>query len=102
MAAAERITAAVEEAGDRQRRLPLLAYPNRGTRMQKARCVSADGESLHGHQLHNQSAPCPCTWSICAIRPRAGVRVVEALGHPPSPSRGALIGFLGPRVYELL
>lgn len=86
VAAAERITAAVERAT--AERLPLLASPSSGgTRMQEGTVAFLQMVKIAAAiQLHNQ-ARLP-TWSICAIRPRVEFsRRGARWGISPSPSR---------------
>jgi len=102
VAAAERITAAVERAT--AERLPLAGvavlrwHPDAG----RHRRVPADGQDRRSKSPCTSRRTCP-TWCTCATRPpagcsRRGVRWVNLTFAQP----GALIGFLGPRVYEQL
>ena len=87
VAAAERITVAIQRAT--AERLPLLASPSSGgTRMQEGhRRVPADGQDRRGRHPAQAGHTCP-TWSTCATRrpagcSRRGARWVTS----PSPSR---------------
>lgn len=101
VAAAERITAAVERAT--AERLPLLASPSSGgTRMQEGTVAFLQMVKIAAAiQLHNQAR---LPYLVYLRHPTTGGVFASwgSLGHLTVAEPGALIGFLGPRVYELL
>lgn len=101
VAAAERITAAVERAT--AERLPLLASPSSGgTRMQEGTVAFLQMVKIAAAiQLHNQAR---LPYPVYLRHPTTGGVFASwgSLGHLTVAEPGALIGFLGPRVYELL
>jgi acetyl-CoA carboxylase carboxyl transferase subunit beta len=101
VAAAERITAAVERAT--AERLPLVASPSSGgTRMQEGTVAFLQMVKIAAAvELHKQ-AHLP---DLVYLRhPTTGGVFASwgSLGHVTAAEPGALIGFLGPRVYEHL
>jgi acyl-CoA carboxylase subunit beta len=101
VAAAERITAAVERAT--AERLPLLASPSSGgTRMQEGtvaflqmvKIAAAVGLHKRAHLPYLVYLRNPTTGGVFASW--------GSLGHVTLAEPDALIGFLGPRVYQLL
>ena len=101
MAAAERITAAVERAT--AERLPLLASPSSGgTRMQEGTVAFLQMVKIAAAvQLHKQAH---LPYLVYLRHPTTGGVFASwgSLGHVTIAEPGALIGFLGPRVYEQL
>src|SRR5690625_4902791 len=101
VAAAERITAAVQRAT--AQRLPLLASPSSGgTRMQEGTVAFLQMlKSTAAVELH-QRAHLP--YLVYLRHPTTGGVFASwgSLGHVTIAQPGALIGFLGPRVYEHL
>lgn len=101
VAAAERITAAVERAT--AERLPLLASPSSGgTRMQEGTIAFLQMVKIAAAvQLHKQAH---LPYLVYLRQPTTGGVFASwgSLGHVTVAEPGALIGFLGPRVYELL
>jgi acyl-CoA carboxylase subunit beta len=93
VAAAERITAAVARAT--AERLPLLASPSSGgTRMQEGTVAAAVEIHKRAHLPYLVYLRHPTTGGVFASW--------GSLGHITVAEPGALIGFLGPRVYEHL
>ena len=101
VAAAERITAAVERAT--AERLPLLASPSSGgTRMQEGTVAFLQMVKIAAAvRLHKQAHQ---PYLVYLRHPTTGGVFASwgSLGHVTVAEPGALIGFLGPRVYELL
>jgi acetyl-CoA carboxylase carboxyl transferase subunit beta len=101
VAAAERITAAVEWAT--AERLPLLASPSSGgTRMQEGTVAFLQMVKIAAAvQLHKRAH---LPYLVYLRHPTTGGVFASwgSLGHITVAEPGALIGFLGPRVYELL
>lgn len=101
VAAAERITAAVQRAT--AERLPLLASPSSGgTRMQEGTVAFLQMVKITAAvTLHKQSH---LPYLVYLRHPTTGGVFASwgSLGHVTIAEPGALIGFLGPRVYEQL
>jgi acyl-CoA carboxylase subunit beta len=101
VAAAERITAAVERATAEQ--LPLLASPSSGgTRMQEGTVAFLQMVKIAAAvQLHKRAH---LPYLVYLRHPTTGGVFASwgSLGHVTVAEPGALIGFLGPRVYQLL
>ena len=101
VAAAERITAAVQRAT--AERLPLLASPSSGgTRMQEGTVAFLQMVKIAAAvQLHKQAH---LPYLVYLRNPTTGGVFASwgSLGHVTVAEPGALIGFLGPRVYQLL
>jgi acetyl-CoA carboxylase carboxyl transferase subunit beta len=101
VAAAERITAAVQRAT--AERLPLLASPSSGgTRMQEGTVAFLQMVKIAAAvQLHKQAH---LPYLVYLRNPTTGGVFASwgSLGHVTFAEPGALIGFLGPRVYQLL
>lgn len=101
VAAAERITAAVERAT--AERLPLVASPSSGgTRMQEGTVAFLQMVKIAAAvQLHKQAH---LPYLVYLRHPTTGGVFASwgSLGHVTAAEPGALIGFLGPRVYEHL
>ncbi|MQA03315.1 MAG: acetyl-CoA carboxyl transferase [Streptosporangiales bacterium] len=101
VAAAERITAAVERATREQ--LPLLASPaSGGTRMQEGTRAFVQMVKISAALMQHRQAGLP--YLVYLRHPTTGGVFASwgALGHVTAAQPGALIGFLGPRVYEAL
>lgn len=101
VAAAERITAAVERAT--AERLPLLASPcSGGTRMQEGTVAFLQMVKIAAAVRLHRHAHLP--YLVYLRNPTTGGVFASwgSLGHVTFAQPGALIGFLGPRVYELL
>ncbi|MDP7725391.1 carboxyl transferase domain-containing protein [Mycobacterium sp. TY814] len=101
VAAAERITAAVERAT--AERLPLLASPcSGGTRMQEGTVAFLQMVKIAAAVKLHRQAHLP--YLVYLRNPTTGGVFASwgSLGHVTVAEPGALIGFLGPRVYELL
>ncbi|MEY8014683.1 carboxyl transferase domain-containing protein [Mycobacterium servetii] len=101
VAAAERITAAVERAT--AERLPLLASPSSGgTRMQEGTVAFLQMVKIAAAVTLHKRAHLP--YLVYLRHPTTGGVFASwgSLGHVTIAEPGALIGFLGPRVYELL
>ena len=101
VAAAERITAAVERAT--AERLPLLASPSSGgTRMQEGTVAFLQMVKIAAAVKLHKQAHLP--YLVYLRNPTTGGVFASwgSLGHITVAEPGALIGFLGPRVYELL
>ncbi|WP_077102118.1 acetyl-coenzyme A carboxylase carboxyl transferase subunits beta/alpha [Mycobacterium terramassiliense] len=101
VAAAERITAAVERAT--ADRLPLLASPSSGgTRMQEGTVAFLQMVKIAAAVTLHKRAHLP--YLVYLRHPTTGGVFASwgSLGHITVAEPGALIGFLGPRVYELL
>jgi acetyl-CoA carboxylase carboxyl transferase beta subunit len=101
VAAAERITAAVERAT--AERLPLVASPSSGgTRMQEGTVAFLQMVKIAAAvELHKQAH---LPYLVYLRHPTTGGVFASwgSLGHVTAAEPGALIGFLGPRVYEQL
>jgi acetyl-CoA carboxylase carboxyl transferase subunit beta len=101
VAAAERITAAVQRAT--AERLPLLASPSSGgTRMQEGTVAFLQMVKIAAAvQIHKQAH---LPYLVYLRNPTTGGVFASwgSLGHVTVAEPGALIGFLGPRVYQLL
>jgi acyl-CoA carboxylase subunit beta len=101
VAAAERITAAVERAT--AERLPLLASPSSGgTRMQEGTVAFLQMVKIAAAVRLHKRAHLP--YLVYLRHPTTGGVFASwgSLGHVTVAEPGALVGFLGPRVYELL
>jgi acyl-CoA carboxylase subunit beta len=101
VAAAERITAAVQRAT--AERLPLLASPSSGgTRMQEGTVAFLQMVKIAAAVRLHKRAHLP--YLVYLRNPTTGGVFASwgSLGHVTVAEPGALIGFLGPRVYELL
>jgi acetyl-CoA carboxylase carboxyl transferase beta subunit len=101
VAAAERITAAVERAT--ALRLPLLASPSSGgTRMQEGTVAFLQMVKIAAAVTLHKQAHLP--YLVYLRHPTTGGVFASwgSLGHITVAEPGALIGFLGPRVYEHL
>jgi acyl-CoA carboxylase subunit beta len=101
VAAAERITTAVERAT--AERLPLLASPSSGgTRMQEGTVAFLQMVKIAAAvELHKQAH---LPYLVYLRHPTTGGVFASwgSLGHVTIAEPGALVGFLGPRVYEQL
>jgi acyl-CoA carboxylase subunit beta len=101
VAAAERITAAVQRAT--AERLPLLASPSSGgTRMQEGTVAFLQMVKIAAAVRLHKRAQLP--YLVYLRNPTTGGVFASwgSLGHITVAEPGALIGFLGPRVYEQL
>jgi acetyl-CoA carboxylase carboxyl transferase beta subunit len=101
VAAAERITAAVGRAT--AERLPLLASPSSGgTRMQEGTVAFLQMVKIAAAVTLHKRAHLP--YLVYLRHPTTGGVFASwgSLGHVTLAEPGALIGFLGPRVYEQL
>lgn len=101
VAAAERITAAVERATSLK--LPLLASPSSGgTRMQEGTVAFLQMVKIAAAVTLHKQAHLP--YLVYLRHPTTGGVFASwgSLGHITVAEPGALIGFLGPRVYEHL
>ena len=101
VAAAERITAAVERAT--AERLPLVASPSSGgTRMQEGTVAFLQMVKIAAAVELHKRAHLP--YLVYLRHPTTGGVFASwgSLGHVTAAEPGALIGFLGPRVYEQL
>ena len=101
VAAAERITAAVQRATTE--RLPLLASPSSGgTRMQEGTVAFLQMVKIAAAVRLHKQAHLP--YLVYLRNPTTGGVFASwgSLGHVTVAEPGALIGFLGPRVYQLL
>ncbi|MDT5092422.1 MAG: acyl-CoA carboxylase subunit beta [Mycobacterium sp.] len=101
VAAAERITRAVERAT--AERLPLLASPSSGgTRMQEGTVAFLQMVKIAAAVEQHKRAHLP--YLVYLRHPTTGGVFASwgSLGHVTIAEPGALIGFLGPRVYEQL
>lgn len=101
VAAAERITAAVQRAT--AERLPLLASPSSGgTRMQEGTVAFLQMVKIAAAVELHKRAHLP--YLVYLRHPTTGGVFASwgSLGHITVAEPGALIGFLGPRVYEHL
>jgi acyl-CoA carboxylase subunit beta len=101
VAAAERITAAVERATAEH--LPLLASPSSGgTRMQEGTVAFLQMVKIAAAVTLHKQAHLP--YLVYLRHPTTGGVFASwgSLGHVTIAEPGALVGFLGPRVYEQL
>src|SRR6476660_6796886 len=101
VAAAERITNAVERAT--AERLPLLASPSSGgTRMQEGTVAFLQMVKIAAAVELHKRAHLP--YLVYLRHPTTGGVFASwgSLGHVTAAEPGALVGFLGPRVYEHL
>jgi acetyl-CoA carboxylase carboxyl transferase subunit beta len=101
VAAAERITTAVERAT--AERLPLVASPSSGgTRMQEGTVAFLQMVKISAAVELHKRAHLP--YLVYLRHPTTGGVFASwgSLGHVTAAEPGALIGFLGPRVYEHL
>ncbi|WP_163757100.1 acetyl-coenzyme A carboxylase carboxyl transferase subunits beta/alpha [Mycobacterium botniense] len=101
VAAAERITAAVQRAT--AERLPLLASPSSGgTRMQEGTVAFLQMVKIAAAVTLHKRAHLP--YLVYLRHPTTGGVFASwgSLGHITLAEPGALIGFLGPRVYQQL
>jgi len=101
VAAAERITAAVDRAT--AERLPLLASPSSGgTRMQEGTVAFLQMVKIAATVTLHKRAHLP--YLVYLRHPTTGGVFASwgSLGHVTLAEPGALIGFLGPRVYQQL
>ncbi|MBF6528828.1 MULTISPECIES: acetyl-coenzyme A carboxylase carboxyl transferase subunits beta/alpha [Nocardia] len=101
VAAAERIVSAVERATELG--LPLIASPTSGgTRMQEGTVAFVQMVKIAGAVAAHKSAGHP--YLVYLRNPTMGGVFASwgSLGHITFAEPGALIGFLGPRVYEAL
>jgi len=101
VAAAERLVAAIERATDA--RLPLLALPvSGGTRMQEGTVAFLQMVKITAAVGQHKAAGNP--YLVYLRSPTTGGVLASwgSLGHLTVAEPGALIGFLGPRVYEAL
>ncbi|MDT5296832.1 MAG: acyl-CoA carboxylase subunit beta, partial [Mycobacterium sp.] len=101
VAAAERITSAIERAT--AERLPLVASPSSGgTRMQEGTVAFLQMVKIAAAvELHKQAH---LPYLVYLRHPTTGGVFASwgSLGHVTAAEPGALIGFLGPRVHEAL
>ncbi len=100
-AAAERLVQAVERATEE--RLPLLAAPvSGGTRMQEGTGAFVQMVKITAAIARHKSAGLP--YLVYLRHPTTGGVFASwgSLGHLTVAEPGALVGFLGPRVYESL
>jgi len=101
VAAAERITAAVQRATGE--RLPLLASPcSGGTRMQEGTVAFLQMVKIAAAVTLHKRAHLP--YLVYLRHPTTGGVFASwgSLGHVTIAQPGAMVGFLGPRVYEKL
>jgi acyl-CoA carboxylase subunit beta len=101
VASAERLTRAVERAT--AQRLPLLAAPvSGGTRMQEGTLAFVQMVKISAAIAAHKKAGLP--YLVYLRNPTTGGVMASwgSLGHVTVAEPGALIGFLGPRVYEAL
>lgn len=101
VAAAERLVTAVERATEAE--LPLLAAPvSGGTRMQEGTVAFLQMVKISAAVARHKSAGLP--YLVYLRNPTTGGVLASwgSLGHVTVAEPGALIGFLGPRVYEAL
>ncbi|MFC6883895.1 MULTISPECIES: carboxyl transferase domain-containing protein [Actinomadura] len=99
LATADRIVSAVERAT--AERLPLLAAPSSGgTRMQEGTAAFVQMARITAAVMAHRAAGLP--YLVHLRHPTTGGVFASwgSLGHVTSAEPGALIGFLGPRVYE--
>jgi acetyl-CoA carboxylase carboxyl transferase beta subunit len=101
VASADRLVAAVERAT--RERLPLLAAPvSGGTRMQEGTVAFVQMVKISQAIAAHKSAGLP--YLVYLRHPTTGGVMASwgSLGHVTVAEPGALVGFLGPRVYEAL
>ncbi|MFL6137138.1 MAG: carboxyl transferase domain-containing protein [Frankiaceae bacterium] len=101
VAAAERLTAAVERAVEQ--RLPLLAAPSSGgTRLQEGTVAFLQMVKITAAIGRHRAAGLP--YLVYLRHPTTGGVLASwgSLGNVTAVEPGALVGFLGPRVYEAL
>ena len=101
VAAGERLVRAVERAT--QERLPLVAAPaSGGTRLQEGTIAFLQMVKVAAAIADHRSAGLP--YLVYLRHPTTGGVLASwgSLGHVTAAEPGALIGFLGPRVYEAL
>lgn len=101
VAAANRLVRAIERATARQ--LPLLAAPaSGGTRMQEGAMAFAQMVKISAAIARHRASGLP--YLVYLRHPTTGGVFASwgSLGHVTAAEPGALIGFLGPRVYEAL
>jgi acetyl-CoA carboxylase carboxyl transferase subunit beta len=101
VAAAERVVSAVERAT--RERLPLLAAPaSGGTRMQEGALAFVQMVKITAAIQDHRAAGLP--YLVYARHPTTGGVLASwgSLGHLTAAEPEALIGFLGPRVFEAL
>lgn len=101
VAAAERIVAAVERAT--RERLPLLAAPaSGGTRMQEGALAFVQMVKITAAVQEHRAAGLP--YLVYLRHPTTGGVLASwaSLGHVTAAEPGALLGYLGPRVFESL
>ncbi|MFJ6213432.1 carboxyl transferase domain-containing protein [Streptomyces sp. NPDC092296] len=101
VAAGERLVRAVERAT--RERLPLIAAPaSGGTRMQEGTIAFLQMVKVAAAVTDHKSAGLP--YLVYLRHPTTGGVLASwgSLGHLTAAEPGALIGFLGPRVYEAL
>jgi acetyl-CoA carboxylase carboxyl transferase beta subunit len=101
VAAAERFVLAAEQA--RRRRLPLIASPSSGgTRMQEGTLAFLQMVKISAAVAAHRAAGLP--YLVYLRHPTTGGVLASwgMLGHICAAEPGALLGFLGPRVYEAL
>jgi acetyl-CoA carboxylase carboxyl transferase subunit beta len=101
MAAAERLVRAIERAT--AERLPLLAAPvSGGTRMQEGTVAFVQMVKISSAIALHKAAGLP--YLVYLRHPTTGGVMASwgSLGHMTVAEPGALVGFLGPRVYEAL
>ncbi|MDP9396546.1 MAG: acetyl-CoA carboxylase carboxyltransferase subunit alpha/beta [Actinomycetota bacterium] len=101
VAAAERLVRAIERAT--RERLPLVAAPTSGgTRMQEGTVAFVQMVKISAAVAAHKAAGLP--YLVYLRSPTTGGVLASwgSLGHVTAAEPGALIGFLGPRVYEAL
>ena len=101
VAAAERLVRAIERAT--RERLPLLAAPTSGgTRMQEGTVAFLQMVKISAAVAGHRAAGLP--YLVYLRHPTTGGVLASwgSLGHVTVAEPGALVGFLGPRVYEAL
>ncbi len=101
VAAAERLTRAIERATEQ--RLPLIASPTSGgTRMQEGTVAFLQMVKISAAVAAHKRARLP--YLVYLRNPTTGGVFASwgSLGHITIAEPGALVGFLGPRVYEAL
>ncbi|HYO85035.1 MAG TPA: carboxyl transferase domain-containing protein [Dermatophilaceae bacterium] len=101
MAAAERLVRAIERATSEG--LPLLASPSSGgTRMQEGTVAFLQMVKISAAVAAHKAVGLP--YLVYLRHPTTGGVLASwgSLGHVTAAAPGALIGFLGPRVYEAL
>nr|NLI51593.1 acetyl-CoA carboxyl transferase [Propionibacterium sp.] len=101
VASAERLTAALERATREQ--LPVVAFPvGGGTRMQEGTVAFLQMAKITQAVMQHKAANLP--YLVYLRHPTMGGVFASwgSLGHVQLAEPGAMIGFLGPRVYEAL